>query len=362
MTSVVDLWRAIDPEARLVSGDASQLTTPIRGVRRSRTAPPHLPETADAELLVVEATLVGGTPLLDQLLHALDDADLRPAAVLLADLPQHVELESGAGPLPVLASARSVSDLATRAAAYLEGEAAMLERTAIALRLAAAEAALADPTVAAAAGVVAARIRRGVAVAADGELRSLHPRPAGRALAARFAAAFHRLLADGGARPETVRRTRDGLWLAEQPVRAGASAWLFDDLPFAQIDLVAVESLAVTLRALLRRPPATTPSVEVPAPGHAAIEPSAQDRPVGPDPLMATMLAVARANGRVVRAARELGVHRNTVLYRLRNGRSLYGLDPRRPEDALRLLREQGAEDAGPSAVGSRARPPVGGE
>lgn len=360
MTSVVDLWRAIDPEARLVSGDASRLTTPIRGIRRSRTAPPHLPETADAELLVVEATLVGGTPLLDQLLHALEEADLRPAAVLLADLPHRVELEPGAEPLPVLASARSVSDLVTLGAAYLEGEAAVLERTAVELRLAAAEAALADPTVAAAAGVVAARIRRGVAVAADGELRSLHPRPAGRALAARFAAAFHRLLADG-ARRETVRRTRDGLWLAEQPVRAGASVWLFDDLPFAQVDLVAVESLAITLRALLRRPPAT-PAVEVPAPGRAAIDPPAQDRPVGADPLMATMLAVARANGRVVRAARELGVHRNTVLYRLRNGRSLYGLDPRRPEDALRLLREHGDGRTGPSGGEPPGEPPVSGE
>jgi DNA-binding PucR family transcriptional regulator len=58
------------------------------------------------------------------------------------------------------------------------------------------------------------------------------------------------------------------------------------------------------------------------------------------DELLRTLLAVARANGRVAPAARELGVHRNTVLYRLRRGRDELGLDPRRPVDALRLLRE----------------------
>jgi DNA-binding PucR family transcriptional regulator len=58
------------------------------------------------------------------------------------------------------------------------------------------------------------------------------------------------------------------------------------------------------------------------------------------EPLTATLLAVARANGRVAPAARSLGVHRNTVLYRLRIARDQRGIDPRRPEDALRLLRE----------------------
>jgi DNA-binding PucR family transcriptional regulator len=56
--------------------------------------------------------------------------------------------------------------------------------------------------------------------------------------------------------------------------------------------------------------------------------------------LDATLLAVARANGRVAPAARSLGVHRNTVLYRLRIARDQRGIDPRRPEDALRLLRD----------------------
>jgi DNA-binding PucR family transcriptional regulator len=52
-----------------------------------------------------------------------------------------------------------------------------------------------------------------------------------------------------------------------------------------------------------------------------------------------TLLAVARANGRIAPAARSLGVHRNTVLYRLRRAQAELGIDPRRPEDALRLLR-----------------------
>jgi DNA-binding PucR family transcriptional regulator len=60
------------------------------------------------------------------------------------------------------------------------------------------------------------------------------------------------------------------------------------------------------------------------------------------DRLQETLLAVARANGRIAPAARELGVHRNTVLYRLRVARAEQGIDPRRPADALKLLREAG--------------------
>ena len=58
-----------------------------------------------------------------------------------------------------------------------------------------------------------------------------------------------------------------------------------------------------------------------------------------------TLLAVARANGRIAPAARALGVHRNTVLYRLHRAALELGLDPRRPDDALRILRE--ADGAG---------------
>jgi hypothetical protein len=172
-------------------------------------------------------------------------------------------------------------------------------------------------------------MRRGVAVVADSELRALHPRPAGRALAARFAATHARLLS-GGSRTESARRTRDGLWLLERRVRAGAAVWLFDDLPFARVDEVAADALGVTLRALLRRPAAPrAPS----RPTRAA--------PAAPnDRIAATLLAVARCNGRIAPAARALGVHRNTVLYRLRAARAEHGLDPRRPEDALRILSE----------------------
>jgi DNA-binding PucR family transcriptional regulator len=49
---------------------------------------------------------------------------------------------------------------------------------------------------------------------------------------------------------------------------------------------------------------------------------------------------VARSNGRIAPAARALGVHRNTVLYRLRAASAEQGIDPRRPEDALRILAE----------------------
>src|SRR4029453_10907020 len=128
-----------------------------------------------------------------------------------------------------------------------------------------------------------------------------HPRPAGRALAARFAATYARLLA-GGARSESSRRTRDGLWLLERRVRAGAAVWLFDDLPFARVDEVAADALGVTLRALLRRTPAPRP----------ASRPATRTAPSSPDDrIAATLLAVARSNGRIAPAARALGVHRN---------------------------------------------------
>jgi len=139
------------------------------------------------------------------------------------------------------------------------------------------------------------------------------------------------------ARTATSRHLPDGLWVHEQRIRAGAAVWLFDDLPLARVDLAAAEALALTLRALLRRPPAevTPPSRRRPPPATRMPIASSTDHPWA-----ATLLAVARANGRVAPAARSLGVHRNTVLYRLRVAREQQGIDPRRPEDALRLLRE----------------------
>src|SRR6185503_13547372 len=145
----------------------------------------------------------------------------------------------------------------------------------------------------------------------------------------RFAATHARFLA-GGSRSESARRTRDGLWLLERRVRAGAAVWLFDDLPFARVDEVAADALGLTLRALLRRPPAA----------RAASRPTRPAPPPLDDRIAATLLAVARSNGRIAPAARELGVHRNTVLYRLRTARAEHGLDPRRADDALRILSE----------------------
>jgi hypothetical protein len=283
----------------------------------------------EGEVLVVDGSLVRGRSL-DSLLATLASADLHPVGLILAGIAGW-RPEPAAGAIPVLASGRPAALLAEAMGDYLRDESGHLQRFSTELRLAAAEAALVDPDPAAAAGLVAARLRRGVAVIADGELRTLHARPAGRALAARFAAA-HAPLLSGGSRAESSRRTRDGLWLLERRVRAGAAVWLFDDLPFARVDEVAAEALGVTLRALLRRTPASRPSSRPAARVPATVAPS--------DRIVATLLAVARSNGRIAPAARALGVHRNTVLYRLRAARAQQGLDPRRPADALRILAE----------------------
>lgn len=339
MPRLIDVWRAIDPDARLVAGDRSASTVILRGVSRTRAAPPHLPPPAAAHLVIVDgALLVALSP--DRLLSEITASGSEPAALLVADPPP--SLGGGDWPdseVPILTSHRSAASLGAAASAYLADETALLERLKAELRLAAAESALADPTPSAASGVVAHRMRRGVAVVADGELVALHARPAGRALAARFAAAFSRLFGTPSARAIATRRLRDGLWIHEHRIRPGAAVWLFDDLPMARVDEAAAEALSVTLRALLRRPPrvirgAGSGRDPTPSPASGA-KPAPDDAP-----LTATLLAVARANGRVAPAARSLGVHRNTVLYRLRIARDQRGIDPRRPEDALRLLRD----------------------
>jgi hypothetical protein len=326
MTSLLDVWRAVDPEARLVSGDVARLGQPVRGVVRTRAAPPHLPELSSGQLLVTDGIPIPASGL-DGLVEALNEAALEPVGVWIAtDAAPH--LERAGSELPILLGAGSLGARSAAAAAYLESEAVHLAAAVADVRLRAAEAALADPQPSAPAGVLAARLRRGVAVGVDGALASLSPRPAGRALATRFAAAHARLLAERVASPDAARRTRDGLWILERPITAGSTAWLFDDLPFARIDEVVLEALAITLRALLRRQPAE------PARGRrqASLPPSSGDV------VRDTLLAVARANGRIAPAARVLGVHRNTVLYRLRRASAELGVDPRRPDDALRLL------------------------
>jgi hypothetical protein len=330
MTTVLDVWRAVDPEARLVSGSVERLARAARGIARTRTAAPHFPASADGQLLVADAAVIPATGI-DGLVAGLREAELDPVAVWVCG-DRLSEFEAAGDPLPVLAGGGAASARADSAGAYLDGEREWLVALAADLRLAGAEAALADPQPSAPAGVVADRLRRGVAVTVDRALASLNPRPAGRALATRFAAAHARLLGERAAPGAAARRTRDGLWILERPVGPAAAAWIFDDLPLAAVDAVALDALAVTLRALLRRRP-SEPSLGRPE-GEPRLPPSTGD------PLRDTLLAVARANGRIAPAARSLGVHRNTVLYRLHRASVELGIDPRRPDDALRLLRE----------------------
>lgn len=326
MTSVIDLWRAVDPEARLLSGSIDHLARPVRAVVRTRAVPPHLPAVSDGALLVADAAvLVDGA--LDPLVAALPQATGAPVAVWVVG-GEARQLDPAGTTLPILVGTGTVSSLLVSIGRYLEDEGGQLGAFAGALRLAGAEAALADPQPSAPAGVLATRLLRGTAVTVDGALRALNPRPAGRALATRFAAAHARLLSERTETSTVIRRTRDGLWVLERSIVPGASAWLFDDLPLARIDEVGLDALAVTLRALLRRrSPEPTGSRSVP-----------KAPPSTGDPLHDTLMAVARANGRIAPAARSLGVHRNTVLYRLRRASAELGIDPRRSDDALRLL------------------------
>lgn len=332
MTSVLDAWRAVGPEARLVSGSIDLAGRPIRGIERTRAAPPHLPPMEPGTLLVADASVM---PLgLDGLIDGLAGAGLEPAAVwVVQERPALVE--PAGSPLPVIAGEGSPARVADAVASYLEREPEHLSALATEIRLAGAEAALADPQPGAPAGVVAGRLRRGVAVTADGALAALNPRPAGRALATRFAAAHARLLAHRSGRSTDARRTRDGLWIVERPIGPAAAAWLFDDVPFAAVDGVALDALAMTLRALFRRSGSARPLART----------TPRLPPSTGDPMRDTLLAVARANGRIAPAARALGVHRNTVLYRLRRASVELGIDPRRPDDALRLLRETDASE-----------------
>lgn len=328
MTSVLDVWRWVDSAARLASGSVDRLQRPVRGVRRTRATPPHLPPLADGQLLVVDATVIddGG---LDTLVVAIAAAGLDPAAIWVGAAGDR-RFEHAGADVPIVVGELAGADIERRVARHLDDERQELQEFTSALRLAAAEAALADPQPSAPAAIVAARLRRGVAVSVDGSLSALNPRPAGRALATRFAAAHAHVLVNRSAPASSRRTARDGLWVMERSVGTAATAWLFDDLPFAAVDEMALGALVVTLHALLRRPSGRPR----PASDLRRLPPSSGD------PLRDTLVAVARSNGRIAPAARSLGVHRNTVLYRLRRASAELGVDPRRPEDALRLLRE----------------------
>src|SRR4029077_236284 len=113
-----------------------------------------------------------------------------------------------------------------------------------------------------------------------------------------------RLLAESPGRSMS-RQATDGLFLLERRIRTGASVWLFDDLPFARIDEAAAEALTITLRALLRRPADVT-ATRASGPRRGVVSAGASQgaaaQPIGPSgdvALDATILAVARANGRV---------------------------------------------------------------
>ena len=80
MTSVLDLWRAVDPEARLVSGSVEQLARPVRGIARTRAAPPHLPDLGEGELLVVDGAILVRDGL-DPLVAALGESSANRSGV-----------------------------------------------------------------------------------------------------------------------------------------------------------------------------------------------------------------------------------------------------------------------------------------
>ena len=126
MTSVLDLWRAVDPEARLASGSLTRLGDAVRGVLRTRTAAPHLPPQVAGELLVVDGSLVPGRSL-DGLLATLQAADLHPVGLLVAGLlGEH--LDATDAPLPILLSGRTVARLTDAIADYLRDEPGHLQR------------------------------------------------------------------------------------------------------------------------------------------------------------------------------------------------------------------------------------------
>ena len=178
MTSVLDAWRAVDPEARLVSGSVELLARPLRGVERTRAAPPHLPPLSPGQVLVSDAAVV--VDGIDALLGGLGAAELEPAAIWIVS-DRDLALDAGGSPLPVIAGTGTPARIVDALAAYLEREGELLSSVAGDVRLAGAEAALADPQPGAPAGVLATRLRRGVAVTVDGAFAALNPRPAGTA-------------------------------------------------------------------------------------------------------------------------------------------------------------------------------------
>ena len=165
-----------------------------------------------------------------------------------------------------------------------------------------------------------------------GRLVSLNPRPAGRALATRFAAAHARLL--GQRAPRAARRGAPATGSGSSSARSGRRQRHGSSTTcrLRRVDEVALDALAVTLRALCA---GARPSRR--SGGRSASHGCRRRRAIR----CATRcwrLRGRTGGSRRLRAAS--GVHRNTVLYRLHRASLELGIDPRRPDDALRLLRE----------------------
>ena len=121
MTSVLDLWRAIDPAARLVSGSMDHLARLVRGIARTRAAAPHLPDLAEGALLVADTSiLVGGS--LDALVAALHESSAVPVAIWLVTSGAAAVDPAGTD-LPVLLGGGSVSSIGNAGERHLEDEA-----------------------------------------------------------------------------------------------------------------------------------------------------------------------------------------------------------------------------------------------
>ena len=206
-----------------------------------------------------------------------------------------------------------------------------------------------DPQLATPAGLVAARIGRGVAISVDGELRALHPRPAGRALAARFAALHARLLRRVVARSPRRRPAGAGGPLAAgapHPPRRGG--------------------LAVRRPAVRRGGRGGGRRADRHGPGAAA--PAAAGRGTGRTCPGRAAPAAGERRPAATRCRTPCSPWRAaTAGWRRRRGcwactatpsctgcaaaRDERGLDPRRPQDALRILSEARRAPAAPDPL-----------
>jgi hypothetical protein len=110
MARLIDVWRAVDPEARLAAGDPGDALALVRGISRTRAAPPHLPPPAEGHLLVVDAALLAVLSP-ERLLAEVAASGSTPVGVLLA-APAGEPGEWPPESPPILVSRRSAASLA----------------------------------------------------------------------------------------------------------------------------------------------------------------------------------------------------------------------------------------------------------